>query len=76
MVELISDKSNAYMTFTYTTLGGETTELSFYMYSTRHSVVTVNGVGEFYVLTDLVKKLENDTVRVLSGETVTAFDKN
>ncbi len=76
MDELISDKANAYMTFSYTTLGGETTELSFYMYSTRHSVVTVNGVGEFYVLTDLVKKLENDTVRVLSGETVTAFDKN
>lgn len=76
MEELISDKENAYMTFSYTTLSGETTELSFYMYSTRHSVVTVNGVGEFYVLTDLVKKLENDTVRILNGETVTAFDKN
>lgn len=76
MNALISDKDNAYMTFSYTTLGGETTELSFFMYSTRHSVVTINGVGEFYVLTDVVKKLENDTVRILNGETVTAFEKD
>ena len=76
MEELIADEGNAYMTFEYTTLGGETTKLSFYTYSTRHSVVTINGVGEFYVLTDLVKKIENDTQRILSGETVTAFDKN
>lgn len=76
MKELIADKENAYMTFSYTTLSGQETEIAFYTYSTRHSVVTVNGVGEFYVLTDLVKKIENDTVRLLNGETVTAFDKN
>ncbi len=76
MEALIADKDNAYMTFSYTTLSGDTTELAFYMYSTRHSVVTVNGVGEFYVLTDVVEKLENDTARILNGETVTAFDKN
>ena len=39
-------------------------------------IKAVNGVGEFYVLTDLVKKIENDTERILKGETVTAFDKN
>lgn len=73
---LIADKDNAYLTFTYETVGGEAAELSFYEYSTRHSLVTINGVGEFYVLTDLVKKVENDTVRIMNGETVTAFDKN
>ncbi|MBE6588519.1 MAG: DUF4340 domain-containing protein [Ruminococcaceae bacterium] len=73
---MISDKSNAYLTFSYSTVGGEETELAFYEYSTRHSLVTVNGVGEFYVLTDLVRKVENDTVKILNGETVTAFDKN
>ncbi len=73
---MIADKSNAYLTFKYETVSGEGAELSFYEYSTRHSLLTVNGVGEFYVLTDLVKKLENDTIRILNGETVTAFDKN
>ena len=76
MEEYIKDKDNAYLTFEYTTLSGDTTEIAFYQYSTRHSLVTINGVGEFYVLTDLVKKIENDTVRILNGETVTAFDKN
>ncbi|MBQ3528467.1 MAG: DUF4340 domain-containing protein [Clostridia bacterium] len=76
MEALIADKENAYLTFEYTTLSGDTTTLAFYQYSTRHSLVTINGVGEFYVLTDLIKKIENDTVRILAGETVTAFDKN
>ncbi len=76
MEALIADKEKAYMIFTYTTLTGDKTEIAFYQYSTRHSLVTVNGVGEFYVLTDLVKKIENDTERILKGETVTAFDKN
>ena len=48
----------------------------FYRYSTRHSLVTVNGVGEFYTLTDLVKKIENDTVRLLGGEEIVAYDKD
>lgn len=72
---LAADKDKAYMKFEYTTLAGKTTELCFYRYSTRHSLMTVNGVGEFYVLTDLVRKIENDTVKVLAGETVTAHDK-
>ena len=76
MEEYIKDKNNEYLTFEYTTLSGDTTTIAFYQYSTRHSLVTINGVGEFYVLTDLVKKIENDTVRILNGETVTAFDKN
>lgn len=72
---LAADPDRAYLRFEYTTLSGQTTTLCFYRYSTRHSLMTVNGVGEFYVLTDLVKKIENDTVRVLSGESVTAHDK-
>lgn len=76
MEKFISDKKNAYLTFEYKTLDGKETEIAFYRYSTRHSVVTINGVGEFYVLSDLVQKIENDTVRILKGETVTAFGKN
>ncbi len=71
-----ADPANAYMTFTAKTLSGEETVYRFYPYSTRHSLVTVDGVGEFYVLTDLVKKIENDTLRILNGEEVTAFEKS
>ncbi len=72
---LALDTDSAYLTFEYTTLANKTTTLRFYPYSARRSLMTVNGVGEFYVLTDLIKKIENDTVKVLNGETVTAHDK-
>ena len=76
MEAFAADPENAYMTFTATTLSGEETVYRFYPYSTRHSLVTINGVGEFYVLTDLVKKVENDAQRVLNGEEIEAFGKN
>lgn len=72
---LAADTDSAYLTFEYTTLANKATTLRFYPYSARRSLMTVNGVGEFYVLTDLIKKIENDTVKVLNGETVTAHDK-
>ena len=76
MEAFAADPENAYMTFTAITLSGDETVYRFYPYSTRHSLVTIDGVGEFYVLTDLVKKIENDTVRVLNGEEIEAFGKN
>lgn len=76
MEAFASDPDNAYMTFTATNLSGDATVYRFYPYSTRHSLVTIDGVGEFYVLTDLVKKIENDTIRVLNGEEITAFGKS
>jgi len=75
MAEYIADRENAYMFFKYKTIAGEETEIGLYRYSTRHSVVTINGVGEFFVLTDLVKKIENDTERILAREPITAHDK-
>lgn len=76
LAALAKDTENAYLTFTYKTLDGESQTLRFYRYSTRHSLVTVDGVGEFYVLTDLVEKLKNDSVRILNGEEVTAYSKS
>lgn len=73
---LAADTEAADLTFTCKKLDGETITFRFYRYSTRHSLVTINGVGEFYILTDLVQKIENDTVRILNNETVTAFDKS
>lgn len=73
---LCADTDGAYLTFTYKKLSGDTQTLRFYRYSTRHSLVTVDGAGEFYVLTDLVDKIRNDTVRILSGEEVVAYSKS
>ena len=69
------DESNVYLTFSFKTLEGKETVMKFYKYSARHSAATINGEGEFYVVTDLITKIANDTGRVLRGETVTAFDK-
>ena len=70
------DENNVYLTFSYKTLEGKETVMKFYKYSSRHSAATINGVGEFYVVTDLITKIANDTDRILNGETVIAFDKN
>ena len=75
MEALISDEANAYMVLKFTTLDGEENTLAFYRYSTGHSAVTVNGVGEFYLSTDLVDKVLNDLEKILAGEEVTANSK-
>ena len=71
----ISNKDNASLSFTYRTLAGEESTIAFYPYSTRHSCVTIDGVGEFYVSSDYVKKIVNDTQRVLAGEEIDANGK-
>ncbi|MBQ7153086.1 MAG: DUF4340 domain-containing protein [Clostridia bacterium] len=42
----------------------------FYQYSERRCYVSVNGEGEFFVLTPTVKKIIADAARVIAGETV------
>ncbi len=71
----ISDTGNASLIFTYKTLDGEESQIAFYPYSTRHSAVTLDGVGEFYVSTDYVDKIISDTQKVLSGEEIDANGK-
>ncbi len=73
--EYIADKSNAGLIMTYTTLDGKTSEIGFYPYSTRHSCITIDGVGEFYVSTDYMNKVINDTIRLLNGEPIDANGK-
>ncbi|MBQ7836122.1 MAG: DUF4340 domain-containing protein [Clostridia bacterium] len=75
MQALMSDEKNAMMTVHYKTLDGQETTLRFYQYSTRHCVVTVDGVGEFYLSCDLVNKVLSDTSKVIAGEQVTANAK-
>ncbi len=71
----VSDKSNALLTLSYTTLSGDSSEIGFYPYSTRHSCITIDGVGEFYVSTDYVNKIINDTIRLMNGEAIDANGK-
>ncbi len=73
---LISDPSNATLTFSYKTLSGDEVTLSFYQYTTGHSLVTVDGKGEFYVYADTVEKVVNDTERLMNGEPIEAWGKN
>ena len=74
--KLAKDTEKAYLTFSYKTLAGKTETFRFYRYSNRHSLATIDGVGEFYVPTDQIDKIKNDTLRILSGEEVTAYSKN
>lgn len=75
MQALMADEDNAMMTVRYKTRDGEESVLRFYRYSTRHCVVTVNGVGEFYLSCDLVDKVLSDTAKVITGEKVIANAK-
>jgi len=74
-VALLSNDDKLMLTFSYTTLSGETLEFKFYQYTTRHAFVTINGIGEFYTLVDLVEKVLNDTERVLVGMDIDAHGK-
>lgn len=64
------------LTFKVTTNGGNETEYSFYRYSTRRALVTVNGKGNFYVLVDAVQKIISDAQKVSVGESVDSYEKN
>lgn len=74
--DFIDNDDNCDMVFSYKNLEGKTTEYSFYRYSTRRSAVSVNGDCDFYVLSDLVEKISNDTTRILNGESIEAYGKN
>ena len=65
-----------YLVFKYKDLSGKTTELAFYRYSTRRSLLTVNGRGQFYVYTDILDKISGDVVRVLNDEEIDSYGKN
>lgn len=51
-------------------------EYRFFRYSERKCFFTVDGSGNYYMLSDRVEKLWNDALRVIAGEDVSATDKN
>lgn len=72
---ILTDK-NLQLEFKVTTRSGTTTTYQFYPYSTRRSFAVVNGSGEFYVLRDVIQKLENDTKRALNNEPIDSYGKS
>lgn len=74
--DFTADDDNCNMTFSYKSTEGKVTTYKFYRYSTRRSAVVIDGEATFYVLSDLVEKIANDTLRVLNGESVEAYGKN
>lgn len=70
------DESTLWMTLRITTTAGVTTEYKFYRVSTQNLYMTINGEGEFYALHSTMKKLESDSVKVMAGEAVEAYDRN
>ena len=74
---LVTDE-NCILTFKIKMLSGEETEYRFYPYSStgRRSLMTVNGHGEFYVLTDLIEKIASDAQKVLDDLDVNSYGKN
>lgn len=75
---LVADEANCLLSFTITNLQGEDTVYKFYPYSGsgRRALMTVNGHGEFYVLTDLVEKIASDANKVLAGLDVNSYAKD
>ena len=75
---LTADEANCLLSFTITNLKGQDTVYKFYPYSGsgRRALMTVNGHGEFYVLTDLVEKIASDANKVLAGLDVNSYAKD
>ena len=51
-------------------------EFRFYQYSERRSYMTINGDGQFFILSDRVEKIWGDALKIINGEDVVATDKN
>ena len=70
-------EDNCILTFTFYNLSGDKTVYKFYPYSSsgRRALMTINGQGEFYVLTDLIEKIASDANKVLSGLDIDSYGK-
>ncbi len=77
IADLVKEE-NCLLTVTVRQLNGKETVYGFYPYSStgRRALVTVNGHGEFYVMTDIIEKIAGDAVKVLNDLDVDSYGKN
>ncbi|MBQ9079628.1 MAG: InlB B-repeat-containing protein [Clostridia bacterium] len=48
----------------------------FFRYSERKTYFTINGTGNYYMISDRVDKIWNDAAKIIAGQDVEATDKN
>ena len=77
-IAALTVEENCILTVTLTDLGGGETVYKFYPYSAtgRRAFMTVNGSGEFYVDTDIARKIASDANKVLNDLDVDAYAKD
>lgn len=74
--ELTSDESKLVLTYEYTLSSGTKRTLKFWQYSTRRTLLTIDGEGQYYVYLDRANKILSDFTKVWMGETVDSHAKD
>jgi len=74
--ELTADESRRVLKFEYTLTSGKKRVLEFWQYSTRRTLITIDGEGQYYVYLDRANKLLSDYNKVWKGEAVDSHAKD
>lgn len=74
--ELKNNDDSLVLSFEYTLTSGTKRTLEFRQYSTRRTLLTIDGEGQYYVLLDRANKLLSDYNKVWLGETVDSHAKD
>lgn len=73
---LTADESNCVLTFEYTLDSGKVHTLKFWQYSTRRTLLTIDGSGQYYVYLDRAEKILSDAIKAFKGEEIDSHAKN
>ena len=69
-------EDNLMLSFEIRTYDGTIYDFKFYRYSTRRCYYTINGTGEFYVLSDSIDKVISDCKKLMNSQDVDSWAKN
>lgn len=73
--KIVSDNGNHLLSLTFRMKDGKEVSYSFWKYSSRRALMKVNDSSEFYVMTDLIEKLINDTDKLFAGIEIDSYGK-
>lgn len=71
-----TSEENLMLSFEIRTYDGTVYDFDFYRYSTRRCYYTINGTGEFYVLSDSIDKVINDCIKLMNSQVDDSWAKN
>lgn len=69
-------EENQVLSFEIRTYDGTVYDFDFYRYSTRRCYYTINGEGQFYVLSDSIDKVISDCKKLMNSQDVDSWAKN